>query len=106
MQQEKGKKGKKKTKKERNEKSARRGKKKEKGGVEVTEDKQGAGSAKKDISKGEKNTPFFVLFRTADLSEGKQLISLVGMEHVDLEVLAWPILKITIQRMVVLDVLC
>lgn len=61
---------------------------------------------KKTYQKGKKNTPFFVLFRTADPSEGKQLIILVGMEHVDLEVLAWPILKITIQRMVVLDVLC
>lgn len=62
MQQEKGKKGKKKTKKERNEKSARRGKKKEKGGVEVTEDKQGAGSAKKDISKGKKKHTIFCTF--------------------------------------------
>jgi hypothetical protein len=50
-------------------KSARRGKKKEIGGVEVTEDKQGARSAKNDISKGQKSTPFFVLFRAADPSQ-------------------------------------
>ena len=62
------KRNKRKTKKERNEKSARRGKKKEIGGVEVSEDKQGARSAKNDISKGQKSTPFFVLFRAADPS--------------------------------------
>ncbi|KAI9550065.1 zinc finger protein [Daphnia sinensis] len=38
--------------------------------------------------------------------EGKQVIGLVGTEHVDPGVLAWPILKIDIQRMVVLDVWC
>ena len=50
-------------------KRARRGKKKEIGGVEVSEDKQGARSAKNDISKGQKSTPFFVLFRAADPSD-------------------------------------
>ncbi|KZS02548.1 Uncharacterized protein APZ42_000373, partial [Daphnia magna] len=38
--------------------------------------------------------------------EGRQVIGLVGTQHEDPEVLAWPILKIDIQRMVVLDVWC
>jgi hypothetical protein len=61
-------------KKERNEKSARRGKKKEIGGVEVSEDKQGARSAKNYISKGQKSTPLFVLFSAADPSCWARLI--------------------------------
>ncbi|KZS10243.1 Uncharacterized protein APZ42_025350 [Daphnia magna] len=44
--------------------------------------------------------------RCDSLERFRKVIGLVGTQHVDPGLLAWPILKIDIQRMVVLDVLC